>query len=73
MATATTMTDKMRSTVDSVLAAHIEWQRGAINEQEYLRRADLTAEQHTAIESGLSRYAESAKVLVRIANVLYPL
>ena len=70
--TKTRMTDGMRAKTDTVLAAHIAWQRGEINEREYLRRADITDAQHAAIEAGLSRYSESATVLVRIANVLYP-
>lgn len=67
-----TMTDGMRAKIDSILAAHVEWQRGAINEPEYLRRADITDAQHTAIEQGRSRFADDRAVLVRIANVLYP-
>lgn len=67
-----TMTNQQRAKTDTVLEAHVEWQRGAINQTEYLRRADITDEQHREIESGLSRYSDRATVLVRIANVLFP-
>lgn len=66
------MTDQMRAKTDSVLAAHIEWQRGSINEAEYLRRADITDAQHREIEKGISRFADERTVLVRIANALFP-
>lgn len=66
------LSDAARAKVDSVLAAHIEWQRGAINEIEYLRRADITDAQHAAIEYGITRFAGSPAVLVRIANAIYP-
>lgn len=66
------MTDHMRAKIDSVLAAHVEWQRGAITEREYLRRADILDAEHATIEQWLSPYASRETVLLRIANVLYP-
>ena len=39
-------TDRMRAKIDSVCVAHEEWQRGSINEREYLRRADITEIRH---------------------------
>jgi hypothetical protein len=66
------LTAQQRAKVGSVLHAHHAWQRGEINEQEYLRRADILDEQHAAIEQGMFRSSATGEVLVRICNVLYP-
>lgn len=66
------MSDNMRAKTDSVLAAHVAWQAGEINEREYLRRADITDAQHTEIERGIDSFAPRKTVLVKIANALYP-
>lgn len=70
--TKTRMTPQMRAKVNTVCAAHYEWQRGAINKREYLRRADITDAQHADIEQYLPRTASPDSVLLRVANVLYP-
>lgn len=72
MSTMTKMPHRMQAKVNVIAAAHDEWQRGAINEGEYLRRADITDEQHKQIENGLSRFSEMRIVIVRIANVIFP-
>lgn len=64
------MTTTMHAKIASVCAAHTEWQRGAIAEREYLRRADILDAEHAAIERCLSRYADSQTVRRRVMDVL---